>query len=390
MAPRPNRHNNDTAATEPTQQTKNGHPFPVNSLAEAIPELRRPFALAAVRFRPVPTRDGRTIAIAFINGRAVSERLNLVCPTLWSETFESEGVPQKHLVCHLTIDKVTHTDVGRESAGVDGVKGMYSDARKRAAVHFGVASYLDGLPKCYLNEGEYAQTNRRGKDSESFLTDVGLKRVQAEYEKWLKEIGIKQYGEPLNHGGSPEAIGDYEAGEHQQLAGADGGGQGSDTRTGHRPLTEDQEQKLTAAVAGYVKAAGEDGLEPLVEMLIFLGVDPEKDDHGDDPAAWAITLPPLPAANLFKWLGEQTRALTAPDTAGTASPPPGKIAVPVPEPHPATVATVATEAQAAEAAAADTAANQGVAAIPGAGEAPEVAEATRAAETATAAPPEAS
>lgn len=348
--------NAEQVAEQPTERkppeppkTKDGKEFPVSGLKAIIAELRRPFTSAAVGFLPADEKDGRIVALTFINGTSASERLNLVCPEDWSEAFE-EADDHKHLVCKLTVSDATHIDVGTSADG--GVKAMYSDARKRAAVHFGIGAYLRGLPRWYLDSGEVVRDGKRS----ATITDAGLKRLHDEYEKWLQEVGIPRYGDVLDHGDSPE---DYDALAQQADEAAE------------REATDAEQSgvmkvELTKMVRDYVKVAGPDGLTPFMEALFDLGINPEKEDHGDDPAAWATSLSATPGMKLYAWLTRRISAINAaakaqaeqaaggaqqpqagqqgPHLTVAGRPPQGKMAVPIP--HGAGAPTEAPQEQA--------------------------------------------
>jgi hypothetical protein len=59
------------------------------------------------------------------------------------------GVP-----CALTVNGVTRSDVGMPSSQ-EPIKGAYSDALKRAAVHFGIGRELYELPRIYVKLDDY-------------------------------------------------------------------------------------------------------------------------------------------------------------------------------------------------------------------------------------------
>jgi hypothetical protein len=131
----------------------------------------------------------------------VIERLNLICPHLWSDRYEQDE--QQRLACHLTVDGITRVDVGDTWQG----KGLYSDAFKRAAVKFGIGVSLYAVPKMVL-----AKSDGHLKDSAKSLalTDVGEKRCRELYGKWLEEKGTAAFGQPFDHGDSEDSAGDVE------------------------------------------------------------------------------------------------------------------------------------------------------------------------------------
>ena len=127
-----------------------GPNFPCASLAEALPHLRRPPTAEAVRFK-IQTVAGELAQIApYLDARLVFDRLDLVCGERWAAEFEplpkplrsrpvdrngEVRLPPIDVRCGLRLFELTRQDVG---AGED-PKAAFSDAIKRAAVHFGSA-----------------------------------------------------------------------------------------------------------------------------------------------------------------------------------------------------------------------------------------------------------
>lgn len=183
--------------------------FPVDSYRDAAEHLRRPFAPPAVKWK-VQTVFGEgsgCIIVAYIDARLVVERLNLVCPHLWSDEYETVG--QGLLLCRLTVDGITRRDVGEGSG-----KALYSDALKRAAVKFGVGVSIYALPQVtiYWKDGEKRVKARpKGNKTTLELTDYGRDKFREGYGKWLAEHGEKHFGPALDHGDVEGAVGDPDA-----------------------------------------------------------------------------------------------------------------------------------------------------------------------------------
>ncbi|RME59134.1 MAG: hypothetical protein D6790_11035, partial [Caldilineae bacterium] len=117
--------------------------------------LLAPFPVEMVGWKAqATTKDGsRAMAVAYIDSRAVQDRLDAVVgPENWSDSYRvlgeqhSAGVLEIVVECRLTVLGVTKSDVG---AGEDH-KSAYSDAFKRAAVKMGVGRYLYALPKRWV------------------------------------------------------------------------------------------------------------------------------------------------------------------------------------------------------------------------------------------------
>ncbi len=179
--------------------------FPVTTFAYAARHLRRPFTPAAVRFRILQGRDtgekARANCACYIDARLVAERLNLICPQLWHQHFEPVT---GGLRCDLTIDGLTRSDVGwSRGTNTDmDLKALYSDAFKRAAVHFGVGVSLYAIPglTLYARERHVRVWERQGKDPSYYVTDAGEAELRRRYVAWLDAHGRRAFGEPLDHG----------------------------------------------------------------------------------------------------------------------------------------------------------------------------------------------
>ncbi len=179
--------------------------FPVATFADAARHLRRPFTPAAVRFRVLQGRDtgekARANCACYIDARLVAERLNLICPQLWHQHFEPVT---GGLRCDLTVDGLTRSDVGwSRGTGTDmDLKALYSDAFKRAAVHFGVGVSLYAIPGLTLHarERHVRVWERPGKDPSYYVTDQGEIELRRRYVAWLDAHGCRAFGEPLDHG----------------------------------------------------------------------------------------------------------------------------------------------------------------------------------------------
>jgi hypothetical protein len=215
--------------------------LPVERYRDAARELRRPFAANAVKFKVQATwprgAPNAALIVPYVDSRLVVERLNLVCPHLWSERFERDG---SLLWCHMTIDGVTRSDVGEGYQG----KGLISDARKRAAVQFGVAVSLYATPKIVLKVDSGPVLRKvRTRDGESLgLTDVGERECRQLYQNWLDVHGESHFGRVLDHGDVEDSLGDEgERSPEREPAPAD--------PPPSAPPQDDPEQALAALLA---------------------------------------------------------------------------------------------------------------------------------------------
>jgi hypothetical protein len=213
---------------------------PARTHAEAAALFRRPFAPGAIGFRAmtkVPYRGepyaGAQVA-AYIGAQSVVQRLNAVVPGRWRQQFQTippEFVPigtrRVYLACRLIVTlpveeggpdlDAVYEDLGEMDQGsFAGVKALYSDARKRAAVAAGISAYLyTSLEAVVLPIGSQPRQvqalRRQGKPD--------LLVLSAETEQWLRhgyatrmatdavrrDLGeILAHGEPENGTGQGE------------------------------------------------------------------------------------------------------------------------------------------------------------------------------------------
>jgi hypothetical protein len=202
-----------------TEGRASGPSFPCASLAEALPHLRRPAAPEAVRFRIQNAAGEAAQVAAYVDARLVSDRLDLVCGGRWRPRFEElpaalvpppcdrDGQPLSrppiHVRCRLTCFGVTREDVGE---GED-PKAAFSDAIKRAAVHFGVGRVLYAMRAPWLRAGDGEGELRRNRKGRLVLDERTEAWCRERYGRWLEERGGRLFGEPLEHGDEAGASG---------------------------------------------------------------------------------------------------------------------------------------------------------------------------------------
>lgn len=108
-------------------------------------QLKQPFDPKIIHWRVGATTGDKSkgIALAYIDARDVMKRLDDVCGDKWQCDYPFEGC------CRIGIkidDEWVWRSNGAGETQVEGEKGRYSDAFKRAAVLWGVARYLYYLP----------------------------------------------------------------------------------------------------------------------------------------------------------------------------------------------------------------------------------------------------
>src|SRR5438270_10522969 len=130
--------------------------MPANRLTPDVEVLTRdlaaPFDMTEVKFKPAVVSGSRAMAIAYVDARAIQDRLDDVLGVAgWQDEYEC--LPDGGVVCrlrlHLGDQWITKMDVGSPSEQPDEGdrrKAAFSDALKRAAVKFGIGRYLYRLP----------------------------------------------------------------------------------------------------------------------------------------------------------------------------------------------------------------------------------------------------
>ncbi len=126
----------------------------VDALTQALAE---PFEAQEVRFKPQVVSGNRAMAIAYVDARAIQDRLDEVLGVAgWQDEYEV--LPDGSVVCRLRLclggQWITKMDVGGPSEQPDEGdrrKAAFSDALKRAAVKFGIGRYLYRLPSQWVD-----------------------------------------------------------------------------------------------------------------------------------------------------------------------------------------------------------------------------------------------
>src|SRR3954451_20015355 len=190
-----------------------GPPLPARTHDEALAHLRRPFAPGAIGLRAMskaPWGDdpwGGAQVPAYLGAQSVIQRLNAVVPGRWRMTFapvepnllagaaDGQARRKLYLACrlHVTLPEVlngpaveaVYEDIGECDAGsLAGLKALYSDARKRAAVAAGIGAYLyTALAAVVLPIGpgdRHVQCIRRSGKSDLLLLSPAT-------EAWLRD-----------------------------------------------------------------------------------------------------------------------------------------------------------------------------------------------------------
>lgn len=176
---------------------------PESLTPDVLADLRRPFTVDAIRFKPQVVKDNAAMATFYIDARLAAERLNTVVgPEHWEEAYRTlvDGsiMPGHYfpVECTLTVFGITKADVGvYQKNAVDSMawKSAYSDSLKRAAVKFGIGVYLYGLPNVWAE----IKIGRNGK-AQGF-SPAGETKLRGAYTQMLKQLQAR-FGDPMDHG----------------------------------------------------------------------------------------------------------------------------------------------------------------------------------------------
>ncbi len=176
-------------------------------MEELVKELRKPFPPHAVRAKIQATSANAALAVFYIDARHVSERLNQLVPGRWYNKFMPITLAdQVGIECTIGISfdegAMTRSDIGTMQATLEqggGLKAMYSDAFKRAAVHLGI-----GVSLYDQERNIWIPKEKNGVEFLKVKGDkiVGLKpaaeeQMAAKYKKWLDDTGIEKFGQPV-------------------------------------------------------------------------------------------------------------------------------------------------------------------------------------------------
>jgi hypothetical protein len=185
--------------------------FPVASLDDALPHLRRPFAPAAVKWKiQTATNQNRAgIVVAHIDARLVIERLNLVAGGAWYDRYDQFAGAMR---CSLWLYGQAREDVGLGSDQ----KAQVSDALKRAGVKYGIGVSVYALAQVYMEVGggpnKLGTRKKYDRQKKEWVEVPDLRAENREwladrYGAWLETPRGRGFGEPLEHGDELDAQG---------------------------------------------------------------------------------------------------------------------------------------------------------------------------------------
>src|SRR3954452_14605460 len=127
------------------------------SVQQITQSLAEPFEVTEVKFKPAVVSGNRAMALAYVDARAIQDRLDDVLGVDgWQDDYQI--LEDGSVVCRLRLrlgeEWITKVDVGSPSEQPDEhdrVKAAFSDALKRAAVKFGVGRYLYRRPATWCD-----------------------------------------------------------------------------------------------------------------------------------------------------------------------------------------------------------------------------------------------
>ncbi len=112
---------------------------------DILNQLRMPFDPKVIKWRVGATTNDKSkgIALAYIDARHVMKRLDDVCGAYWQDKYPFEGCCE--IGIRINSEWIWRSN-GAGQTNIEGDKGQYSDAFKRAAVLWGIGRYLYSLP----------------------------------------------------------------------------------------------------------------------------------------------------------------------------------------------------------------------------------------------------
>jgi len=188
-----------------------------------LDQLARPFPEGSIHWRPGSTnakkiqretgdkyaKPTKGIPLAYIDARDVMERLDdVVGPDMWQCRYPFPGCCEIGIY-NAEIEQWLWRANGAGATDIEGEKGQYSDAFKRAGVLWGIGRYLYDLPNTWEDMNEYGKFKSQPK-LPGWATPSGWNRIASGikrevYEQTMDalsrgdEMGLKQVWEEFDN-----------------------------------------------------------------------------------------------------------------------------------------------------------------------------------------------
>jgi len=149
-----------------------------------IAAMAAPFSPTEVSWRVGSTNGDKSqgLALAYIDARSVMDRLDAVCgPFGWQCRYP--WAADKKLYCEIGIlldNQWYWKGDGAGDTDVEGEKGAFSDAFKRAAVKWQVGRYLYDIPSPWVAIQPMGKSYR--------ITDAAQKDLVQRYSKYIERL----------------------------------------------------------------------------------------------------------------------------------------------------------------------------------------------------------
>lgn len=198
---------------EPVAKKMKGIRKMTADVREMTQALSAPFEPNLVRWKPGAVSGKRALAMAYVDARAIQDRLDEVLGVDgWQDDYQC--LPDGSVVCRLRLrlgeEWVTKVDVGGPSEQPDGgdrLKAAFSDALKRAAVKFGIGRYLYRLPAQWV---DYDPQRRQFLSTPALPTSDAARSLPPPASKKAPAAGSGQ-GLPANGAELQRRLYDYDA-----------------------------------------------------------------------------------------------------------------------------------------------------------------------------------
>jgi hypothetical protein len=166
--------------------------------------LSAPFDVSEVKFKPQAIKGNRALALAYVDVRAIMDRLDHVLGVEnWQDRYQL--LPDSSVMCQLRLkigDRwITKADVGGPSEQPDGgdrLKAAFSDALKRAAVKFGIGRYLYRLPQQWADYDPQKRQFSSPPRLPEWATTKSPRPVPAARPRPEKKVGLPVDGSELH------------------------------------------------------------------------------------------------------------------------------------------------------------------------------------------------